>query len=129
MATYFYSKTIKAGFEDAISAATEALKTQGFGIVSVIDLKEKFKEKLGVDYKKYTILGVCSPAFAYQALQLEEKIGVMLPCNVLVIDKENGLVEIAVVDPVASMKAVENSVLVDMAGEVGNKLRKAIDLV
>jgi len=129
MPTYFYSKIIRAGFDEAIMRATEALKTEGFGIISEIDLNEKFKEKLNVDFRKYKILGACNPAFAFKAVQFEEKIGVMLPCNVLVIDKENGLIEISAVDPVASMMAVENPALSPLASEVQEKLRKAIDLI
>ncbi len=127
--SYFYSRIVRAGFDDAVKRATEALKTEGFAVITEIDLKEKFKEKLNVDFKKYKILGACNASFAYEAVKTEEKIGVMLPCNVLVIDKENGMTEISAVDPVASMMAIKNEKLGPMASEVQEKLRKAIDLV
>jgi uncharacterized protein (DUF302 family) len=129
MPSYFYNKIIRALFDDAVTRTLEALKTEGFGIVSEINLHEKFKEKLNVDFRKYKILGACNPAFAYEAVQAEENIGVMLPCNVLVIDKENGMIEITAVDPVASMMAIENKVLAPLASQVQEKLRKAIDLI
>jgi len=126
---YYFTKIISAGFDEAVARATEALKTEGFGIVSEIDLNEKFREKLNVDFRKYKILGACNPGFAYKAVQAEEKIGVMLPCNVLIIDKENGTTEITIVDPVASMMAVKNEALAPLAGEVREKLRKVIDTI
>jgi len=126
---YYFTKIISAGFDEAVARATEALKTEGFGIVSEIDLNEKFREKLNVDFRKYKILGACNPGFAYKAVQAEEKIGVMLPCNVLIIDKENGTTEITIVDPVASMMAVKNEALGPLAGEVRDKLRKVIDKI
>lgn len=129
MPSYFYSKTVRAGFDEAVSRTTEALKTEGFSIISEINLNEKFKEKLNVDFKKYKILGACNPAYAYKAVQYEEKIGVMLPCNVLVIDKENGLIEITAVDPVASMMAIENTAMEPIAKEVREKLKKAVNLI
>jgi uncharacterized protein (DUF302 family) len=129
MPSYFYNKIISAVFDDAVTRTLEALKTEGFGIVSEINLHEKFKEKLNVDFRKYKILGACNPAFAYEAVQAEENIGVMLPCNVLVIDRENGMIEIAAVDPVASMMAIENKVLAPLASQVQETLRKAIDLI
>jgi len=126
---YYFTKIISASFDEAVTRATEALKTEGFGIVSEIDLNEKFREKLNVDFRKYKILGACNPGFAYKAVQAEEKIGVMLPCNVLIIDKENGTTEITIVDPVASMMAVKNEALAPLAGEVREKLRKVIDTI
>lgn len=123
---YYFSTIVKAGFEEAISKTTEALKTEGFGIVSEIDMQAKLKEKLGVDFKKYKILGACNPAFAHKALQTEEKIGTMLPCNVVIIDKENGTTEVVAVDPIASMMAVQNQDLAPLAGEVAEKLQRVI---
>ncbi len=90
---YYFSKIVNQNFEEAIQSVTEALKIEGFGIVSTIDMQAKLKEKLNVDYRKYTILGACNPSYAYKTLMLEEKIGVMLPCNVVVIDRENGTTE------------------------------------
>lgn len=129
MESYFYSKLVRSGFEDVVSRTVEALKTEGFAIVTEIDLQSKFREKLNINFRKYKILGACNPAFAFEAIQYEEKIGVMLPCNVLVIDKENGMIEISAVDPVASMKAVENASLGPLAEEVKEKLRNAVDLI
>jgi uncharacterized protein (DUF302 family) len=123
---YYFSKTINASFDEAINRVTEALKTEGFGIVSEIRMHEKFKEKLDIDFKKYTILGACIPAFAYKALQVEDKIGTMLPCNVVVQELSKNHIEVAAVNPVASMMAIQNPALVEIAGEVTNKLQKVI---
>jgi uncharacterized protein (DUF302 family) len=125
---YYHSRTVsKTGFDDALSSVTEALKKEGFGILSRINIAEKLKEKLGIDFKKYVILGACNPPLAYKALQAEDIIGVMLPCNVIIVEQESGIVEIAVIDPMASMAAVGNRDLVPIAEEVSKKLKKAID--
>lgn len=116
-------------FDVAIGKITEALKTEGFGVISDIDIQAKMQEKLGVDFKKYRILGACNPSAAYKALQVEEKIGTMLPCNVIVIDKENGTTEISAINPVASMMAIENPALAPIAQEITEKLKKVIDLL
>ena len=126
---YYFTTIVNAGFEEAVQQVTTALQAEGFGIISVINLHEKFKEKLGIDFKQYRILGACNPAYAYKALQAEEKIGTMLPCNVLVIDKENGQTEISAVSPVASMMAITNPALEPLATEVMEKLRKVIQSV
>jgi uncharacterized protein (DUF302 family) len=126
MMEYYFSKTLHQDFDDVINRVTEALKKEGFGIVSTIDLQAKFKEKLGVDFKKYTILGACNPSYAYKTLQVEEKIGVMLPCNVVVIDKGNGATEVVAVHPLASMMAVQNAALEPLAKEVTEKLKFVI---
>ena len=126
MMEYYFSKTLHQDFDDVINRVTEALKTEGFGIVSTIDLQAKFKEKLGVDFKKYTILGACNPSYAYKTLQVEEKIGVMLPCNVVVIDKGNGITEVVAVHPLASMMAIQNAALEPLAKEVTEKLKNVI---
>jgi len=123
---YYFSKIIQLDFEESINAVTEALKTQGFGVISTIDMQAKLKEKLGVNFKKYTILGACNPPYAYKTLQEEEKIGLMLPCNIVVIDKENGTTEVAAVDPVASMMAVQNPALEPLALEVTERLKRVI---
>jgi len=123
---YYFSKTLTISFDEAIIALTEALKKEGFGIISDIDIREKFREKLGVDFRKYRILGACNPGYAYKALEAEEKIGTMLPCNIIVIDKGNGQTEVAAVNPVASMMAVQNPGLEPLAMEVTEKLQKVI---
>ena len=123
---YFFSSTLNSGFDETIALVTEALKKEGFGIVSRIDMHDRFKEKLGVDFKKYTILGTCTPSYAYKALQTEDKIGTMLPCNVVVIEKENRQTEVAAIDAVASMTAVGNSDLKKYAGEVAAIFQKII---
>jgi len=125
--SYYISKTIETTFDEAIRRVTETLKGVGFGLISTIDIREKLKEKLDVDFKKYVILGACNPAFAYKALQLEDKIGVLLPCNVIVQEVGDGKIEVAAVDPMESMQAVKNKQLGTMAGEVSEKLSKAIN--
>jgi len=124
---YYFSKLLNTSFDDAIKLTTEALKTEGFGIISEIRMHEKLKEKLNVDFKRYTILGACNPPFALKALQAEDKIGTMLPCNVLVIEQGQNKIEIAAVNPVASMQAVTNPALGDVAQQVTDKLKKVID--
>lgn len=126
---YYFNKIVHSDFEKTIVKVTDALKTEGFGIVSEIDMQAKLKEKLGVDYRKYRILGACNPAFAHKALQMEEKIGVMLPCNVVVIDRENGTTEVAAVHPLASMMAVQNPALEPLALEVTEKIKRVVDLL
>ena len=123
---YYMNKTITAEFDKAIELVTEALKTEGFGVLSTIDIQEKLKEKLDVDFRKYKILGACSPSHAYQALQNEDKIGTMLPCNVIVQETGENQVEVAAVDPVASMMSVENNQLAGIAGEIKSKLERVI---
>jgi uncharacterized protein (DUF302 family) len=123
---YYFTKTLATSFDEAIQRTTDALKTEGFGIISEINMHEKFMEKLGVDFKKYRILGACNPAYAYKAVQLEEKMGTMLPCNVIVIDKENGTTEVSAVNPIASMMAISNPDLEQIAAEVTEKLKKVI---
>ncbi len=123
---YYFSKTINASFDEAINRITEALKTEGFGIVSEIRMHEKFKEKLDIDFKKYTILGACIPAYAYKALQVEDKIGTMLPCNVVIQELSKNHIEVAAINPIVSMMAIQNPALEGIAGEVTNKLQKVI---
>jgi uncharacterized protein (DUF302 family) len=124
---YYFSKTIRSTFDEAVEKVTAALATEGFGVISEVDLHEKIKYKLGVDFKKYRILGACNPAYSYRALQAEDKIGIMLPCNVLVIDQGDNNMEIAVVNPADAMISVDNDVVKEVASEVGEKLRKALD--
>ena len=123
---YYFSKTIPGSFENAIQKVTEALKTEGFGILTEIDIKATLKKKLDVDFYNYKILGACNPPFAYKALLVEDKIGTMLPCNVIVQEKVAGQVEVAAVDPVASMQAIENKELADIANEIRTRLQKVI---
>jgi len=125
--SYYISKTIESSFDEAIEHITETLKTEGFGLISTINIHEKLKEKLDVDFKKYIILGACNPAFAYKALQLEDKIGVMLPCNVIVQEMDNGKIEVAAVDPLESMQAIQNQELGVMATEVRDMLKRAVE--
>ncbi|MGK7369720.1 MAG: DUF302 domain-containing protein [Candidatus Halalkalibacterium sp. M3_1C_030] len=124
---YFYSKITDLDFDEAIEAVTEKLKEKGFGVLTEIDVRETLKKKLDVDFKNYKILGACNPGFAHKALTAEDKIGVMLPCNVIVEEHEDGRVEVSAVDPVASMQAVSNSDLKPIAEEVRDNLREVID--
>jgi uncharacterized protein (DUF302 family) len=124
----YYHNTVlqNTSFEDAIAKVTDALKEEGFGVLSDIDVSQTLKKKLDVDFKPYRILGACNPQFAHQALQAEDKIGTMLPCNVIVQQLNEGTVEVAAVDPVASMQAVDNPSLSGIAEEVRNKLQRVI---
>jgi len=124
--SYYFSKTIQASYTDAIDRVTEVLKSEGFGVLSEIKVHEKFKEKLNIDFQQYTILGACSPAHAYEALKHENKIGAMLPCNVIVQDLEDGHVEIAAVNPIESMQAVKNEALGEIAADVKERLERVI---
>ena len=125
---YYYEKTLSnTSFEDAIAKVTEELSKEGFGVLTEIDVTKTLKKKLDVDFKKYRILGACNPSFAHKALQAEDKIGVMLPCNVIIEELEPDLVEVAAVNPIASMQTINNKELTDIAGEVGSKLKKVID--
>ena len=124
---YFYNTTSDQSFDETIAHVTEKLKEEGFGVLTEIDVKETLKKKLDVDFKKYRILGACNPGFAHKALRAEDKIGVMLPCNVIVEEHEDGRVEVSAVDPVASMQAVSNDSLKPIAEEVRSNLQKVID--
>ncbi|MEO6707619.1 MAG: DUF302 domain-containing protein [Ginsengibacter sp.] len=125
--SYYFSKTVNDNFDTAIEKVTDKLKKEGFGILTEIDVKETLKMKLDVDFKKYRILGACNPHFAHEALKAEDKIGAMLPCNVIVQEHEDGKVEISAVDPVASMLAVKNDSLAGVAIQVREKLKRVID--
>lgn len=124
---YFYSATTDQSLDKAIETVTALLKEEGFGVLTEIDVKDTLKKKLDVDFKKYRILGACNPHFAHKALTSEDKIGVMLPCNVIVEEHEDGQVEVSAVDPIASMQAVENEELHPIANEVRSKLQKVIN--
>lgn len=124
--SYYFSKIMHDDFDTAIEKVTDGLKKEGFGVLTQIDVQDTLKKKLDVDFKKYRILGACNPHFAYEALKAEDKIGAMLPCNIIVQEHENNEVEVSAVDPVASMMAVQNEKLNTVAGEVRAKLEKVI---
>ena len=124
---YYFNKTINEDFESAIEKVTGALKAEGFGILTEIDIQAALKKKLDVDFRPYKILGACNPPFAHKALLAEDKIGTMLPCNVIVQDMGNGQTEVAAVNPVASMQAVKNDSLGEVAGVIEAKLKKVIE--
>ncbi len=124
---YYINKIILTDFEAAIAKVTEALKKEGFGVISDIDIQGKFKEKLNVDFRKYRILGACNPSIAFQALTNEDKIGTMLPCNVIVQEIGENQIEVAAVDPIASMQAIENEKMGSLALQVKATLQKVID--
>ena len=125
---YYISKVVSnVGFDEAVLKVTEELKKEGFGILSEINVSETLKKRIDVDFKKYKILGACNPQFAHKALTAEDKIGVFLPCNVVVEEHENGEVEVTAVDPIASMISVKNETLGGLAAEVKQKLARVID--
>jgi len=124
---YYFNKTITGDFNHVIEKVTEELKKEGFGILTEIDIKATLKKKLDVDFYNYRILGACNPPFAYKALQAEDKIGAMLPCNVIVQEKEASEIEVSAVDPAASMSAVENETLSEVASQVRDKLKRVIE--
>ena len=124
---YYFNKIVQMTFEETIVKVTEELKKEGFGVLTEIDVKAALKKKINVDFRKYRILGACNPAFAYKALLAEDKIGTMLPCNVIVQEREDGKIEVAAIDPIASMQSVENKSLGGIAVEVQSKLKKVIE--
>ena len=124
--SYHFSKRLDVPFDQAVSRVTEALKREGFGVLTDIDVKATMKAKLGEDFRPYRILGACNPQLAYRAFKLEDKIGTMLPCNVIVQQHADGTVEVSAVDPVASMQAIENPRLAEVANEV-RKLQSVIN--
>ena len=123
---YYFSKTLEMPFVRAIQHVTDALAAESFGVLTTIDVRATMKKKLDVDFRPYTILGACNPEFAYKALQSEDMIGTMLPCNVVVQEMGTGLVEVSAVDPVASMMAVGNPKLASIAGEVRDLLKQVV---
>lgn len=125
--SYYFAKTLESDFDAAIERTTDALKQAGFGIITEIDVKETFRKKLGIDYRGYRILGACNPKMAHEALSIEDKVGTMLPCNVIVQDLGGGRVEVAAVDPVASMAAIENKALLGPARHVREMLRGVVE--
>lgn len=125
--SYYFSKTTDASFEEVLTKVGDELKKEGFGILTEIDVRETLRKKLDVNFQKYKILGACNPPFAYEALQAENKIGMLLPCNVIVQELPDGKVEVAAIDPVQSMQVVGNSALAKVAEEVQARLRKVIN--
>jgi len=125
--SYHFSKIVDISFEEAILKVTEELKKEGFGILTEIDVKATLKKKLDVDFRDYKILGACNPPIVYKALEAEDKIGTMLPCNIIVQENQEGKIEVSAVDPMASMQAIENIKLRDIAIEVRNRLKKVVD--
>jgi uncharacterized protein (DUF302 family) len=125
--SYYFSKTLRMTFAQAVDRATAEFKKDGFGVLTEIDVARTLKEKLGVDFREYRILGMCNPPLAYRALLAEDRVGLMLPCNAIVQDRGDGQVEVAVIDPLASMQAVGNPDLEPIGRDVRDKLRKALD--
>lgn len=125
--TYYFARKLDLDFDQAIQRVTEALKAEGFGIISTIDVQDTLKKKIDVDFRPYRILGACNPRLAYEALSIEDKVGTMLPCNVVVQAMDDGTTEVAAIDPVASMQAIANPRLEATAGGVRDKLKKVVD--
>ena len=125
--SYYFSKSVTSSFDQTIGAVTEALKKEGFGILTEIDIKQTLKKKLDVDFRNYRILGACNPPFAYMALQAEENIGTMLPCNVIVQESADGKTSVAAINPLVSMQAVDNPGLAEIANEVATRLQRVVD--
>jgi len=126
--SYYFSTKQNWSFDEALHRTREALQTEGFGIISEIDIQRALKEKIGVDFRRYTILGACNPTLAHEALRLEDKVGTMLPCNVVVQETNDGI-EIAAIDPVASMQAIQNEQLSETAAMVAGKLQRVIGML
>jgi uncharacterized protein (DUF302 family) len=129
MTKYYFGKTVEMSFDDAIVRVTEELKKEGFGVLTEVDIQATLKKKLDVDFRPYKILGACNPPYAYKALQAEQNIGLLLPCNVIVQDVGNGKTEIAAIDPLVSMSRVENPALEPVATEIKAKLQRVIQNV
>ena len=123
---YYFNTQLSTDFETAKKKVVAELEKQGFGILTEIDVKATFKKKLDVDFRKYQILGACSPSFAHKALKAEDKVGTMLPCNVILQELEDGKIEVAAVNPTASMQAIQNEELKSIASEISGKLQKVI---
>jgi uncharacterized protein (DUF302 family) len=124
---YSFNKVMDCSFDEAITRVVEELKKEGFGVLTEIDVQKTLKKKLDVNFRKYKILGACNPNYAYRALQLESRIGTMLPCNVIVQETESGEVEVAAIDPIASMQSIDNPDLGEVATQVQAKLKKVIE--
>ncbi|MFA4892334.1 DUF302 domain-containing protein [Brevundimonas sp.] len=127
--TYYFSRTLEGGFDEVVGRTREAPKQEGFGVITEIDVQATLKTKIDVDFRPYLILGACNPAMAHEALQFEDKVGTMLPCNVVVQERPDGMIEVAAIDPVASMQAIGNPALSDKAAEVAAKLKGALERI
>ena len=127
--SYYFTKTVEGTLEKVEEKTREALKSQGFGVLTEIDVKETLKKKLNVNHPPYKILGACNPPFAHKALQTENQIGLMLPCNVVVQKKSEGVVEVSAIDPSVAMSSIDNPKLMDIAKEVSEKLQKVLSLI
>ena len=127
--SYFISRTIESDFDKAVAEVIDALKEKGFGVLTDIDVAATMKQKLGIDFRPYRILGACNPPLAHKALAAEDKIGVMLPCNVIVQEAGTGKVEVAAIDPRIAMERVGNPALMDLANEVADKLARVISAI
>ena len=127
--SYYFSKVLSVSFEEAVARVTQTLKGQGFGVITEIDVTQTLKAKIGVDFRPYRILGACNPTLAHEALKLEDKVGTMLPCNVIVQELGTGRIEVAAIDPVASMAAIDNPALLVKAAIVRGQLEKVIALL
>jgi len=126
---YYFSKYSSLNFDETVEKTIAELKAQGFGVLTEIDVTQTLKKKLNADFRPYRILGACNPPYAYKALQSEDKIGTMLPCNVIVQQTEDGRIEVAAIDPIASMSAVDNPELQEIAEQIREKLKKVIDSI
>jgi uncharacterized protein (DUF302 family) len=125
--SYYFSKVLTRPFDDVIIAVTKALQKEGFGVLTEIDVKATLKKKLDVEFRNYRILGACNPPFAHQALSVEDKIGLMLPCNVIVQEIGENMVEVAAIDPIASMQAVDSPGLQEIGQQVSDKLKQVVN--
>jgi uncharacterized protein (DUF302 family) len=125
--SYYFAKTVETNFEETLRKVEEELKKESFGVLTEIDVQATFKKKLDVDFRKYKILGACNPPFAHKALTAEDKVGVLLPCNVIVQELDDNKVEVAIVNPIVSMQSVKNAALESIASEVTDKLKKVLE--
>lgn len=124
---YYNSKTVQYSFDETLVKVAEELKKEGFGVLTEIDVKETLKQKLQVDFRRYKILGACSPPYAYKALQTEKNLGVLLPCNVVVQEHEDHSIQVSAINPMESMQAVNNEALGEIAKEISEKLKKVLE--
>ncbi|MGA8172348.1 MAG: DUF302 domain-containing protein [Methylocystis sp.] len=127
--SFCITKTTKGDFDAVVTKVVEKLKSEGFGVLTEIDVADTLKQKLGVEMKRYRILGACNPGFAHKALELEEKIGVMLPCNVIVQEKADGVIDVAAVDPRTAMRQIGNPALTEIASEVAERLSRVVGAI
>ena len=127
--SYYFAKTFDLPFDQVVAKTRDALAEEGFGVITEIDVRQVLKAKIDVEFRPYLILGACNPKLAHEALQIEDKVGTMLPCNVVVQDVGGGRTEVAAIDPVASMRAIDNPMLLEKASSIAGKLRNALDLI